>query len=193
MKRDQRFRLFTLTFALLLPLLNCDGKSRINATFLSSPDNIKLAGTVTLPGGTGPFPAVVLITGSGPHTRDTRVANFPVMKIVSDYFADLGIASVRYDKRGCGDSEGVYEPHNLANFTNDAVAAVQFLASVEQVDSKEVGVLGLSQGGLIAPAVNVYCPDLAFIVLMAAPGVWGKDFALAIMDPKNCTSFWGPL
>jgi len=149
----------------------------IEITFRNPHDGIRLAGTLTLPDRSGPSPAVVLVAGSGPHDRDLRIGKHRVFSTIADYLVRHGIAVIRYDKRGCGQSGGKYEPHAIDAFTKDALAAVTFLASQDAVDPGRIGAIGLSQGGLIVPAMATRSSDVDFIVLMAGPGVWGKEFA----------------
>jgi len=139
---------------------------------------VTLAGTLSRPTGKGPLPAVVLISGSGPNGRDEEVFNHKIFLVLADYLARQGIAVLRYDKRGIGKSTGDYGNATTADFTTDAIAAAAWLRSQPGIDARHVGLVGHSEGGLIAPAVAVTDPKVAFIVLMAGPGLPGDQLLL---------------
>ena len=138
-----------------------------------SASGVTLKGTFSKPAGAGPFPTVVLISGSGPNTRDEAVFGHKIFLVLADTLSRHGIAVLRYDKRGIGGSTGDYKTATTADFTSDALAAVAYLKTRTDVDQRHVGVLGHSEGGLIAPAVAVADPEVGFVVLMAGPGVRG--------------------
>jgi uncharacterized protein len=135
----------------------------------------RLAGTLTLPPGKGPFPAVVLIAGSGAHDRDETLFGHKPFLVLADHLTRRGVAVLRYDKRGVAASTGDYAGATSADFANDADAAVQLLAARHDIDRRRIGLIGHSEGGLIAPMVAARDPKVAFIVLMAGPGVDGAD------------------
>jgi fermentation-respiration switch protein FrsA (DUF1100 family) len=150
-------------------------------TFENKTANITLAGSFTYPQSVGPFPAVVLITGSGPQDRDETLSggiNHKPFLILSDYLTRNGIAVLRYDDRGVAKSKGSFATATTEDFTTDAQAAVEYLKSRKEVDPKKIGVAGHSEGGLIAPIVAVNSSDVRFIVLLAGPGLPGKDILL---------------
>ena len=134
---------------------------------------VTLSGTFSMPSGAGPFPTVVLIAGSGPNDRDEDVLGHKIFLVLADALNRRGIAVLRYDKRGIGGSTGSYDAATSADFISDAEAAVAFLKTRTDVDTRRIGLLGHSEGGLIAPAVAVADPSVAFMVLMAGPGVRG--------------------
>ncbi len=134
---------------------------------------LTLAGTLTIPKGQGPFPAVVLVHGSGPVNRNEEVFNHKPFLIWADHLASQGIAVLRYDKRGNGKSTGIYREATSYDFADDAEAALRFLRSVPGVDVKRIGVVGHSEGGLIAPLLAARDPGLGFAVMLAGPGVRG--------------------
>jgi pimeloyl-ACP methyl ester carboxylesterase len=136
---------------------------------------IRIAGMLSLPQGPGPFPAVALIAGSGPHTRDEDVFGHKIFLVLADYLTRHGVAVLRYDKRGLGGSTGDYAAATVQDFAADAQAAVGFLKTHKDIDPRRIGLVGHSEGGLIAPMVAVRDPDVAFIVLMAGPGVGGVE------------------
>jgi uncharacterized protein len=143
--------------------------------FENTSAKINLAGTLTKPKGDGPFPVVVMISGSGPQDRDETLFNHKPFLVIADHLARNGIACLRYDDRGVGKSGGKFADATSADFATDAYAAVQYLKSRKEVDSKKIGLCGHSEGGMIAPMVASEHPDdIGFIVLLAGPGVPGS-------------------
>ena len=138
--------------------------------FESAAGHARLAGSLTRPKGTGPFPAVVMIAGSGPNTRDEPIMGHRLFLVIADYLTRRGIAVLRYDKRGTGSSTGDYVKATTADFADDAEAAVGYLATRTDIDHRRIGLIGHSEGGLIAPIVATRDSNVAFMVLMAGPG-----------------------
>ncbi|MEC7746137.1 MAG: alpha/beta hydrolase [Candidatus Neomarinimicrobiota bacterium] len=141
-------------------------------TFTNSKAGIKLAGTLTTPEGDGPFPVVVLISGSGPQNRDEELMGHKPFLVLSDYITRNGIAVLGYDDRGVGDSEGDFSTATSFDFANDADAAVAYLKS--NFDFSAIGLAGHSEGGVIAPIVANQSKDVDFIILMAGSSLTGK-------------------
>lgn len=140
-----------------------------------NPPNVTLAGTLTLPKGDGPFPAVVLVSGSGPQDRDETLFGHKPFLVLADHFAKSGIACLRYDDRGTHKSKGKFAGATSADFATDAHAAVTYLKGRKEIDPKRIGVCGHSEGGIVAPLVATDHPaDVAFIILLAGPGVSGE-------------------
>jgi hypothetical protein len=148
-----------------------------DVSFGSAP-NVTLAGTLTVPDGAGPFPAVVLVTGSGPEDRDETVFGHHPFRVLADHLARHGIASLRYDDRGVARSTGDYAHATTADFADDAAAAARFLAARPEIARGRVGVVGHSEGGAIAPIVASRDHDVAFVVLLSAPGVRGDSLLI---------------
>lgn len=147
-----------------------------NVTFENSTAKFPLAGTLTLPQGDGPFPAVVLVSGSGPQDRDETLMGHKPFLVLADHLTRHGIAVLRYDDRGVGQSQGKHDGATSADFATDAYAAVTYLKSRKEVAPKRIGVMGHSEGGLIAPMVAADHPDdVAFLVLLAGPGIPGDE------------------
>ena len=144
-----------------------------------------LAGTFTRPASGGPFPAVILISGSGPHDRDGAGVGHRPFLVVADHLTRRGIAVLRYDDRGVGGSTGEFAPATSRDLASDALAAVAYLKGRDDVDPGRIGLAGHSEGGLIAPMVAVESPDVSYIVLMAAPGVRGERLAAAQTELIN--------
>ena len=140
---------------------------------------IQLAATLTTPTGTGPFPAVLLICGSGPHDRDESLQGHRPFLVLADYLTRKGIAVLRADKRGVGQSTGDDESATMTDFATDAEAGVAYLKTRAEVDAHRIGLVGHSEGAMVAPMVATHNSDVAFLVLMAGPGVPG-DQILAV-------------
>ncbi|HEY7406237.1 MAG TPA: alpha/beta hydrolase [Candidatus Angelobacter sp.] len=136
---------------------------------------ITLGGTLTLPQGKGPFPAVLLITGSGPQDRDEALLGHRPFLVLADYLTRKGIAVLRVDDRGVGDSTGNFSTATTADFATDVEAGVAYLKTRPEVDTHKIGLVGHSEGGVIAPMVAARNRDLAFIVMMAGTGVPGDQ------------------
>lgn len=141
----------------------------------------RLAGTFTRPSAAGPHPAVVLITGSGPQDRDEALMGHRPFLVLSDHLTRAGIAVLRYDDRGVGESTGDFGSATSFDFASDVSAAVAFLKGRPDVDPARIGLAGHSEGGLVAPIVAADSDELAFIVLMAGPGVTGEEILYAQM------------
>lgn len=134
-----------------------------------------LAGTLTIPSGKGPFPAVLLITGSGPQDRDESVMGHKPFLVVSDWLTRKGIVVLRMDDRGVGKSTGNFATATTADFATDAEAGVAFLKARPEVDPSRIGLIGHSEGGIIAPMVAARNHNVGFIVMMAGSGVPGDQ------------------
>ena len=140
---------------------------------------LTLAGTLTKPSSGGPFPAVVLISGSGPQNRDEALMGHRPFLVLADYLARQGIAVLRFDDRGVGESTGTFATATSEDFATDALAGVAYLKGRPEIDPAKIGLVGHSEGGLIAPMAAVQSSDVAFIVLMAGPGVTGEEILYA--------------
>lgn len=143
--------------------------------FEGGAEGVTLAGTLTVPEGEGPFPGVVLVSGSGPQDRDETLLGHKPFLVLSDALTRAGIAVLRYDDRGVGASTGEFLAGTTDDFADDAQKAVKALAGQAKVDPKRVGIIGHSEGGLIAPMVASRDAGVAFIVLLAGPGTDGKE------------------
>jgi uncharacterized protein len=138
-----------------------------------------LAGTLTVPRSEKPSPAVLLIAGSGPIDRNETVFGHKPFLVLADHLTKQGFVVLRVDKRGIGQSTGNYDVATTEDFAADALAGVEYLKTRKEVDAKQIGLIGHSEGGLIAPMIAVRSNDIAFIVLMAGPCVTGEEILYA--------------
>jgi len=144
-------------------------------TFENNEANIKLAGTLTIPNGKGPFPAVILVSGSGPQDRNEEIMGHKPFLVIADYLTRKNIAVLRYDDRSMGESEGDYRSATTVDFATDAAAAFEFLKNHKQINQEKIGIAGHSEGGLIAPMIAAKNKDISFIILLAGPGTQGDQ------------------
>lgn len=143
-------------------------------TFANETDSLRLAGTLTVPAADGPHPAVVLIGGSGPLDRDAEVFGHKLFLVLADHLTRHGIAVLRYDERGVGASEGTAWPAASSEaFARDAAAGVRFLQAHPDIAANAIGLIGHSEGGLVAPLAHTAHVPAAFLALLAAPSVPG--------------------
>ena len=145
-----------------------------DVSFDSAP-GVRLAGTLTLPEGKGPFPAAILLNGSGPQDRDETFMGHKAFLLLADTLTRRGIAVLRTDDRGFGKSTGDFNAATGQDFVVDAQAAVAFLRGRREIDGKRIGLIGHSEGGIIGPLVAVADPQIAFVVLLGGPGVPSRE------------------
>jgi dipeptidyl aminopeptidase/acylaminoacyl peptidase len=142
-----------------------------DVVFHNTSDNVTLAGTLTLPHSTGPFPAVILLHGSGPYDRDYTSDGHKFFLVWADHLTRQGIAVLRFDKRSAGKSTGNYDESTLENFAKDALAGIEYLKSRSEINHQQIGLVGHSEGGMTAFLAASQSDDIAFVVSMAAPCV----------------------
>ncbi|MGD0296888.1 MAG: alpha/beta fold hydrolase [Bryobacteraceae bacterium] len=136
---------------------------------------IKLAGTLTLPRGPGPFPAALLITGSGPQDRDESLLGHKPFLVIADYLTRRGIAILRVGDRGVGGSTGSSTRETLDDMGADVVTGVGYLKGRKGIEPKHIGVIGHSEGGIVGPAAAVQSADIAFVIMLVGTGVVGTE------------------
>ncbi len=136
-------------------------------------DSIKLAGTLSLPKGIKKPVVTILISGSGPQNRNQELAGHKPFLVLADYLTNNGIAVLRYDDRGTAESEGNFKNASSFDFATDVEAAITYLKTRGDIDTSKIGLIGHSEGGLIAPMVASRNKDVAFTVLLAGTGVNG--------------------
>ncbi|MGA3044227.1 MAG: alpha/beta hydrolase, partial [Bryobacteraceae bacterium] len=122
---------------------------------------------------------VLLITGSGPQDRDEAIMGHRPFLVIADYLTRRGIAVLRVDDRGTGKSTGKFQEATTVDFAGDGRASVEFLKTRKDIDPKQIGLIGHSEGGIIAPMLASQSSDIAFIVMLAGPGVIGEEVLLA--------------
>ena len=144
-------------------------------TYPNKDAGLTLAGTFTYPKEGKSFPAVVLVSGSGAENRNEELFGHKPFLVLADYLTRNGIAVLRFDDRGTAKSTGDFASATTKDFVSDALAGVKYLKSRKEVNKKEIGLIGHSEGGLIAPLAAVESPDVDFIVLMAGTGIVGKE------------------
>jgi uncharacterized protein len=142
-----------------------------DVTYENRAGGVKLAGTLTVPRGEGPVPAVILITGSGAQDRDETILGHKPFLVLADDFTRRGVAVLRVDDRGVGGSTGSVRSSTSDDFAGDVLAGVAFLKGRKEIDPKKIGLIGHSEGGIIAPIAAARSKDVAFIVLMAGTGL----------------------
>lgn len=141
----------------------------------SKANNIKLVGTLTLPKNVKKPAVAILISGSGPQNRNSEIFNHRPFLVIADYLTNNGIAVLRFDDRGVAKSEGTQKGATSKDFATDVEAAVKYLKTRNDIDTKKIGLIGHSEGGLIASMVVSKNKDVVFVVLLASPGVDGGE------------------
>lgn len=158
-------------------------------TFTQSPEGFLLAGTITRPQGDGPFPSVVLISGSGSQNRDEELMGHRPFLVLADELTRSGIVVLRYDDRGFAESGGDASAATSMDFADDAGSAIEYLKTLAYVDGKNIGIIGHSEGAIIGPIVAQRDADVSFLVLMAGSGVDGvavlEDQTAAILRAQQ--------
>jgi hypothetical protein len=155
--------------------------------FKNKEANITLAGTLTLPNKEGKFPVVILISGSGPQDRDETFMGHKPFLVLADHLTKQGIGVLRFDDRGQGESTGDFGSATTEDFSKDVLSAIAFLKTRKEVDEKNIGLIGHSEGGIIAPLAANKSKDVAFMVLLASTGISGTE--LSVMQSKTLREF----
>ena len=163
-------------FALQAEEAPADGLGSEDVSFVGGAPDVELAGTLTLPSGPGPHPALVLMSGSGGQDRDSAfpgVTGLKPFELIADALTEAGVAVLRYDDRGIGRSSGVHAEGTLEDFAADAAAAIDYLSSRDDIDPERIGILGHSEGGAYASILGASDPRVSFIVSLAGPAIPG--------------------
>ncbi|PQB07324.1 hypothetical protein BST83_09255 [Polaribacter filamentus] len=148
---------------------------------------VSLAGTLTLPNKNEKFPVVILISGSGPQDRDESFMGHKPFLVLADHLTKQGIGVLRFDDRGHGESTGDFGNATTEDFSKDVLSAITYLKTRNDVDIKNIGLIGHSEGGIIAPLVANNSKDVAFMVLLASTGISGTE--LSVMQSKTLRQF----
>lgn len=146
-------------------------------TYENQKARVRLAGTLTRPKGSPPYPAVLLLSGTGPHDRDESLFGHRPFLVLADYLTRRGVAVLRVDDRGVGQSSGDFAKATLADFADDALAGLAFLKSRPELDGQHIGLIGHSEGGSVAILAASRSNGVAFLLTMAGPGVAGSELA----------------
>lgn len=146
--------------------------------FNNAKDEVKLAGTLTLPTRNGNYPVIILISGSGPQNRDCELLGHKSFLVISDFLTRNGIGVLRFDDRGVGASTGSFQKATSADFVTDVESAIAYLKTRSEVNKNQIGLLGHSEGGLIATIIGSKSNFVDFIVLVASPGIPGDELLL---------------
>ncbi len=146
--------------------------------FENKTDKIFLAGTLTFPKEGTNFPAAILISGSGPQNRDEELLGHKPFLVLSDHLTRNGYAVLRFDDRGVAESEGDFKTATSEDFARDVLAAVEYLETRKEINHNKIGLIGHSEGGIIAPMAAVQNDDIAFIVLLSGTGLPGEEILL---------------
>lgn len=155
--------------------------------FFNTEAKVQLVGTFTRPSAPGHYPVVVLISGSGRHDRDGSMATHRPFLVLADYLTRNNIAVLRYDDRGFAESTGDFSQATTADFAQDVLSAVTYLKSRSDINPQQIGLIGHSEGGIIAPLVANQSADIAFIVSLAGTGIPGRE--VAVMQSKSLRPF----
>lgn len=148
---------------------------------------IKLSGTVTLPkvldnSNRRKFPAVIMLTGSGPQDRDETIGRHKPFQAIAHFLAENGIASLRFDDRGVDESTGDFLNSTSEDFAKDAIAVWKHAKTIPEIDPLKIGMLGHGEGALVGPMAAVWEPGIAFLILLAPPGVAGSQILKSQID-----------
>ncbi|WP_034058800.1 alpha/beta hydrolase family protein [Lacinutrix jangbogonensis] len=158
-----------------------------DVTFNNAKADVSLSGTFTRPTKKGKYPVVILISGSGRHDRNGSAATHRPFLVLSDYLTRNNIAVLRYDDRGFGESTGDFNKATTADFAQDVLSAIDYLKTRSDIDTKKIGLIGHSEGGIIAPLTANQTDDVAFAVILAGTGIQGNEVAL--MQTKTMRPF----
>lgn len=154
------------------------GYNSEDIAFENNKEAVTLAGTFTFPKKKGTFPAVVLISGSGPQNRDEELLGHKPFLVLADYLTKNGIAVLRFDDRGTAQSKGNFSLATTENFATDVEAAINYLKTRKEVNKSKIGLIGHSEGGIIAPMIASKSKDVNFIVMLAGSGIRGAELLL---------------
>lgn len=149
--------------------------------YTNSDKSITYGATITIPPGKGPFPAAILLTGSGQQNRDEEILGHKPFAVIADHLTRKGIIVLRVDDRGMGQTTGDIFSATTRDFADDALVSLNYLLNRKEVDKSKVGLVGHSEGGMIAQLIAAERKDLSFIIMLAAPG----EKTLKLMNDQN--------
>ena len=149
--------------------------SEIEVDIQNNKGSHKLSGTLTQPKGDGPFPLAILVSGSGPQDRDETIFHHKPFWVIADYMTNNRIAVFRYDERGVGKSTGSFAESTTQDFANDALAIVEQMSKMSNIDKEKIGIIGHSEGALVASMAAAKSASVKFAILLAGPSVPGHQ------------------
>jgi len=141
--------------------------------FANKVAKVKLAGTLTIPKGKGPFPSALLISGTGPHDRNSAMMDHRPFLVLADHLTRMGIVVLRYDDRGTGYSTGLFSKATTTDFAEDAIAGIAYLRSRTDIDHDLIGLVGHSEGSVVAAMVAARLQNIAYVVMLSGMGISG--------------------
>jgi uncharacterized protein len=150
----------------------------LEVKFTNEKANVTLAGTLTVPKNTTNYPVAILVSGSGPQNRDEELMGQKPFLRIADYLSSHGVAVLRYDDRGTAESTGNFQTATSYDFASDAEAAILFLLNRKDINTSKIGIIGHSEGGMIAPLIASSNKKVSFIILLAGPGITGENIIL---------------
>jgi len=149
--------------------------------YQNADNTISYGATITIPQGKGPFPAVLLLTGSGQQNRDEEILGHKPFAVIADHLTRSGYIVLRVDDRGMGKTTGDVMSATTLDFAKDAATSIEYLKSRKQVDQSKIGLIGHSEGGMIAQILGAERNDLRFIIMLAGPG----ENNIKLMEDQN--------
>ncbi len=165
------FKTIGLLMAALLTGLLCKAQEsdafRAENVSFSGPDTLRYGGTLTLPKGEKQSVAIIILSGTNPQNRDGEMAGHKVFKEIAEFLSNHGIAVLRTDDRGVGETNGDYSKATTFDFATDAIAAVNYLKTRKEIKPDKIGLLGHSEGGAVASIAAARCKDVAFLISAA--------------------------
>jgi pimeloyl-ACP methyl ester carboxylesterase len=147
-------------------------------SFENKVEKFNLSGTLTYPKGEGPFPAVILVSGSGAQDRNEEIFEHKPFWVIADYLTNQGFAVLRYDDRGTAKSEGNFNKATSVELAQDAESALDYLKSNPKINSSKITVAGHSEGAMLAVILAARRKDIHSVVLLAGPGIQGGELLL---------------
>jgi pimeloyl-ACP methyl ester carboxylesterase len=147
-------------------------------SFENKVEKFNLSGSLTYPKGEGPFPAVILVSGSGAQDRNEEIFEHKPFWVIADYLTNQGFAVLRYDDRGTAKSEGNFETATSVELANDAEGALDYLKANPKINAAKICIAGHSEGAMLAVILAARRKDIHSIALLAGPGIQGSELLL---------------
>lgn len=172
-------KIFLLSFLAIQATFAQNTFKSEEVNYWNTTDSVHIFGTLTMPEKGSKFPAVILITGSGTQDRNSTLFGHKPFKVIAEYLSERGIAVLRFDDRGAGKTTlgKNFKTVTSADFAKDVAAGIEYLKTRTDINRKKIGLIGHSEGGMIAPMVANNTKDIAYIISLAGSGVSGKIVA----------------